>query len=145
MVPAFRSVSTKFFPVVVAIWRAAKGVEVPRPKFPVELFQVKSDFPASPKRTVEDAERPWVRRRSVVVELAAVPKLVVGVQAKEPPPVPHATPVLEMRPMLLKVAHPAGPPADETTRLVVEAVPVFVTWKTVVVELAVEDAMTKSG
>lgn len=38
--------------------------------------------PAFPKRTVEEAERPLVRRRRVEVELAAVPKEVVGVNGK---------------------------------------------------------------
>ena len=33
-----------------------------------------------PNLTVEDAESPPVKRRSVEVELAVVPKLVVGVQ-----------------------------------------------------------------
>ncbi len=37
---------------------------------------------ALPKRTVEDAERPLVRRIAVEVEFAFVPKEVVGVQGK---------------------------------------------------------------
>ena len=39
-----------------------------------------------------------------------------------PPPDPQAVPVFEMRPIELKVAHPAVPPALETIRFVVEAV-----------------------
>jgi hypothetical protein len=35
-VPAPLSESTRFFPVVVAIWSVANGVEVPRPKFPTD-------------------------------------------------------------------------------------------------------------
>lgn len=38
---------------------------------------------ALPKVMVEDAESPWVRRSKVEVELAAVPKLVVGVNGNE--------------------------------------------------------------
>lgn len=60
---------------------------------------------------------------SVPVALAAVAPKVVGVNGKLPPP-PQATPVFEMRPVAEKVAQPAAPPALETTKLVVEAVPV---------------------
>jgi hypothetical protein len=48
--------------------------------------------PVLPKRTVVEAERPLVRRRSVEVEFAEVPKEVVGVQANEPPPPPSSLP-----------------------------------------------------
>ena len=49
-----------------------------------------------------------------------------------PPPEPQAVPVLEMVPMVSKVAQPAAPPAEETMRLVVEAVPALSTVKIVV-------------
>jgi len=51
-----------------------------------------------------------------------------------PPPVPQAVPVLEMRPVILNCAQPVEPPADETTRFVVEAV---VTESVVLVALVV--------
>jgi hypothetical protein len=59
----------------------------------------------------------------VEVEFAVAPKLVVGVKEKVPEPEPQAVPVLEMVPFAEKVAQPADPPAEETMRLVVEAVP----------------------
>ena len=62
----------------------------------------------------------------VEVEFAVAPKLVVGVHEKVPEPEPQAVPVLEMVPVVLKVAQPAVPPALETMRLVVEAVPEMV-------------------
>ena len=54
-------------------------------------------------------------------------------------PLPQVVPVFEINPMALKVAQPAVPPALETVRLVVEAVPVerIVVVALVVVELPV--------
>ena len=96
---------------------------MPRPRFPTEPSKKKPATPAFPKRTVDDALRPPKSERAVEVALVFTPKLLVGVQANEPLP-PQALPVLEMTPVAEKVAHPAAPPALETMRLVVEAVPV---------------------
>jgi hypothetical protein len=74
---------TRFGEVDAAkIEKVAYGDEVPRPRFPVCESKVKVEVPAFPKRTVEEAERPFVRRRSVEVEFAGVPKEVVGVNGK---------------------------------------------------------------
>ena len=54
---------------------------------------------------------------------AAVEPKVVGVHENVPLPEPQAVPVFEMRPVVLKVAQPAVPPAEETVRSVVLAVP----------------------
>ena len=48
---------------------------------------------------------------------------VVGVNGKAEPEPPQALPVFEMVPSVAKVAQPAVPPALETVRFVVEAVP----------------------
>src|SRR4051812_10981216 len=61
--------------------------------------------------------------RAVEVEFAAVAPNVVGVNGKALPPEPQAVPVLEIVPLIEKVAQPAAPPADETIKFVVEAVP----------------------
>src|SRR6185369_12582536 len=66
---------------------------------------------------------PCVNPINVLVAFAAVAPKVVGVKGNEPALVPQATPVLERRPIAEKVAHPAVPPALDTIRLVVEAVP----------------------
>ena len=60
----------------------AYGVDVPRPKLPVEESKEKMEPFGLPKRMVEEAERPPARRRSVEVEFAFVPKDVVGVNGK---------------------------------------------------------------
>ena len=99
---------------------------VPRPSLPVAESKRKPPMPASPKRMVEEAERPPVSKSNVEVEFAVMPNEVVGVQLKVPLPDPQATPVLLMRPIVEKVAQPAVPPALETTRLVVLAVPEMV-------------------
>ena len=78
------------------------------------------------KYEVEEAKSPFTNQIGVEVEFAAAPKLVVGVQEKVPLPDPQATPVLERSPMVEKVAQPAVPPALETTRFVVLAVPEMV-------------------
>src|SRR3989344_5218445 len=108
--------------VVLVAWMAkvAKGVVVPRPKFPVEESNMNCDFPAFPKRTVEDAWRPFVRRS--VEEGAEVrrPKLSVGVKGNaEPEPV--ASVPQESTPFVDFTSQAAAPRA-ETVRLVVEAV-----------------------
>ena len=74
---------------------------------------------------MEDAWSPNLNQIGVEVALAAVPKLVVGVQLKLPEP-PQALWVFERVPTVSNVAQPAMPPAEETMRLVVEAVPVIV-------------------
>ena len=87
--PAERSVQALDVPVVSvsascgavdeAMFSVNRGVEVPRPR----LLETESHWncvetPAFPNRTVEDAERLFVSKRSVEVEFAVVPKLVVG-------------------------------------------------------------------
>ena len=57
----------------------AKGVVVPRPRRPVEEFQMNCVPFALPKRTVEEAERPFVSNRSVEGGVGAVPKEGVAV------------------------------------------------------------------
>ncbi len=74
---------------------------------------------------------------SVEVAFALMEPKVVGVKEKVPEPEPQAVPVLEMVPFVLNVAQPAVPPADETMRLVVDAVPKYPVPETV---SAVEDA-----
>ena len=56
------------------------------------------------------------------MELTFTPKFVSGKKGNVPEP-PHALPVFDMRPMELNVAQPAVPPALETMRFVVLAVP----------------------
>ena len=46
---------TRFFPVVVAIWRVANGVVVPKPRFPIDESKRNGDLPAVPKTMVDDA------------------------------------------------------------------------------------------
>ena len=58
------------------------GVVVPMPRKPVLESKVKPATPALPKRMVEEACRPAVRRRVVEVELTAVAQLVLGVNGK---------------------------------------------------------------
>jgi hypothetical protein len=114
----------------------AYGEDVPTPSLPSELSKMKPGRPALPKRMVEEACRPPVRSRAVEVLLAWTPKEVVGSNGKAKPVVePHEAPVLDMRPMELKVAQPGVPPALETTRFVVEAT--FDTESDVVVALVV--------
>ena len=79
--------------------------------------------PALPNLTVEDAFNPPKSERFVVVELVGAPKLVPGVNGKALPEPPHAVPVFDMRPIDENVAHPAVPPAEETIKFVVLAVP----------------------
>ena len=75
------SESASWGAVEEAMLSEKRGVLVPSPKFPAtESKRNWPDAAALPKRTVEEAERPFVRRRSVEVEFAVVPKLVVGVQ-----------------------------------------------------------------
>ena len=87
-----RSVNALLVPVVSerascgavedAMFSVKRGVEVPSPRLPLVESKVNCvDTPALPNLTVEEAESPLVRRRSVEVEFALVPKLVVGVQS----------------------------------------------------------------
>ena len=55
----------------------------------------------------------------VMTEMSVV---VAHLEVLLPPPEPQAVPVFEMSPIEEKVAQPAVPPAEETKRLVVEAV-----------------------
>ena len=55
----------------------------------------------------------------VMTEMSVV---VAHLEVLLPPPEPQAVPVFEMSPIEEKVAQPAVPPAEETMRLVVEAV-----------------------
>ena len=59
----------------------------------------------------------------VDVLLAFVEPKVVGVHENVPEPEPQAVPVFEIVPSEAKVAQPAVPPAEETMRSVVLAVP----------------------
>jgi hypothetical protein len=77
--PAPESLNTRFLPVVVAIWRVANGVEVPRPRLPIELSQRNSDFVLVPKRTVDEAYRCCWSHMLEVVAAVVVPKVVVVV------------------------------------------------------------------
>ena len=73
--------------VAVAMLSVKRGVVVPNPRLPDVESQVKVvDACAVPNLTVDDAERPPVKRMSVEVELAFEPKLVVGVNSKGDPP-----------------------------------------------------------
>ena len=87
---------------------------------------------AAPNRTVEDAKRLPEKKVGELVAAVRAPKCDWKVKSAPPEPVPHATPVFESVPLLENVAQPAVPPAEETTRFVVEAVPETV--------MAVEDA-----
>lgn len=81
--------------------------------------------PAASPAKVDDALRimPCVKSMTLVV---ALPQLK-AVKGKAPPvPVPHETPVFEIRPVAENVAQPGVPPAEETIKLVVEPVPVMV-------------------
>ncbi len=49
------SVSASCGPVDEAMVSCHAGVVVPRPRFPVVELKRNGDFPAAPKRTVEDA------------------------------------------------------------------------------------------
>ena len=101
--PVARSVLRLVAPVVVAFVVVALRV--------VRLKMVEEAFTMMP--SVEVGARYW---KGDVPKVSKVwPKL-------EPPPEPHAVPVFDMRPIALKVAQPAVPPALEITRLVVEAV-----------------------
>ena len=78
------------------------------------------------KTDVDDAKREKVeprRKSGVEVALVVVPKWVVGIHANVPEPEPQAVPVFEMSPVVENVAQPAVPPAEETVRFVVLAVP----------------------
>ncbi len=81
----------------------------------------------------------------VEVEFASVAPNVVGVNGNAEPEPPQALPVFEMRPVAEKVAQPAAPPAPETMRFVVEAVPVLEIWKSVDCADAVEEPIMKSA
>ena len=62
--------------------------------------------------------------RTVPAELPVQPETEKADLPPEPPePEPQAVPVLDIVPLLLKVAQPAVPPAEETIRPVVDAVP----------------------
>ena len=74
------------------------------------------------KCEVEDAWSPALNHTGVPVAFESDPKLRSGVKLNPPLPEPQAVPVLEMRPEALKVAQPGIPPAEDTTRLVVDAV-----------------------
>ena len=66
--------------VLVATFNVKRGVDVPRPRLPAVESKVNCvATPPFPKRTVEEAERPFPMRRGVEVEFALTPKLVVGV------------------------------------------------------------------
>jgi hypothetical protein len=82
---------------------------------------VKVETPALPKRIVEEAERPFVRRRVVEVELATPPNEVVGVngKAKFEKSVP-ATAAITCPPVVVLSSEPEAIP--EIQRFVVEAV-----------------------
>src|SRR3989344_1718909 len=121
--PAPESESTRFLPVVVAICKVANGEVVPNPKFPVEESKRNPPTPAFPNRTVEDAFSPPRSESAVEVALVFTPKFTVGVHENVPLPEPQAVPVLEMRPVTENCAQPVLPPALETRRSVVEAVP----------------------
>ena len=63
--------------------RVAYGEDVPSPRLPV--VESKRNWlatPTPPKRMVEEAWRPLVRRRVVEVELTAAFQLVVGVKGQ---------------------------------------------------------------
>jgi hypothetical protein len=66
------------------------------------------------------------------------------VKANAPPP-PQAEPVFEIVPSVAKVAQPAAPPALETTRFVVEAVPVFEMLKSVLKALLLVEEDTEKS
>ena len=66
---------------VAKIANCAVGEEVPRPRRPVAELKLSTEPFGLPKLIVEEAERPLVRRSSVEVEFAAVPKEVVGVNS----------------------------------------------------------------
>lgn len=78
------------------------------------------------KREVDEAKTPFCAQMGEVVAAERAPKLVVKVNESVPPPEPQALPVLEIVPLVEKVAQPAVPPALETMRFVVEAVPEIV-------------------
>ena len=123
LAPAGVSVSTRFFPVVVAIWRAAKGEEVPRPRLPIVESKKNSERPPVPKRTVEEAKRLFWNQNGVEVADVVVPKVTWWRNASLPPPLPQAAPVEERSPVALNCAHVVPElPALETRRLVVLAV-----------------------
>jgi len=77
------------------------------------------------KWLVDEAKTPSCAQMGLL-EVAAVmtPKLGVKVKFAWPVEAPQALPVLEIVPLALKVAQPGVPPAEETIRLVVDAVPV---------------------
>ena len=76
-------VGTTLLPVVEAENRVniAYGEEVPIPKLPEAEFQVSEVVPVAPKRTVEDALRPWKSESVVEVAFVFTPKLLMGVQS----------------------------------------------------------------
>src|SRR3989344_6639117 len=105
---------------------SAHGEVVPNPRFPTAPSKRKPETPAFPNRTVEDALSPLKSESAVEVALVFTPKFTVGVHENVPLPEPQAVPVFEMRPVAENVAQPAAPPAEETVRFVVEAVPEIV-------------------
>ena len=77
---------------------------------------------------VEEEWSPAWNQIAVEVALTLTPKLVVGVHANVPPsPVPHADALAETVPEESVWRHRVPePPAEETMRLVVDAVPLIV-------------------
>lgn len=76
-------VGTTVEPVVEAakMESSAYGVEVPMPRAPALLFQVRVVDPVLPNLTVEEALSPWKSESVVEVALVLTPKLLVGVQS----------------------------------------------------------------
>jgi len=122
-------------PASAPIESRANGDDVPIPSSPaLESHRNCPATPALPKRTVDEAKSPaYAPIGSVEVPATVSPKFVAKVKSEPPPaPVPQATPVFDIVPFAENVAHPAVPPADETMRFVVDAVPETV--------MAVDDA-----
>src|SRR3989344_628659 len=102
------------------------GVVVPSPRFPVVLSKRKPEMPALPNLIVEEALSPPKSESAVEVAFVFTPKFTVGVHENVPLPEPQAVPVFEIRPVTENCAQPVEPPAEETVRSVVLAVPVTV-------------------
>ena len=76
------SKSGRIWVVVACIARLANGEVVPSPRRPSEESKMNWVPLAAPKRTVEDACRPFVSKSVVDVEFTFAPKLLVGVNGK---------------------------------------------------------------
>src|SRR3989344_6038633 len=72
---------------------------------------------------VEEAVLRKPSKRPMVVEVATPYPVVSEGMAAPPLPLPQAVPTFVMVPSAAKLAHPAVPPAEETMRLFVDAVP----------------------